>query len=400
MNKHYISRETIHIKNVGPLHDTGNIEIRPLTVIIGDSASGKSTIMKIVILMRYIYKRINIRSYIKNAKVDDKVFYIRFKDLLRDDIRSIVNNNSYINYTFSINNHKYELRYEDGKLSNIDTIPNSDLLFAKEVWVSEMRSAIAPIISRGSFAKNASLGFFFDETFKDFDIATDRVNHFDLDYIGLQMNVVKGGNNQKKLMMKPNDDSYEPFELRNASSGIQTTAPLIAMVNFFSNEFSFKAAMKRNIIDFLYEKDLTTKYHPEIELADLPNLVQMHIEEPELSLDPTSQIRFINEIIRHSFLLKSKDRNVELMFATHSPYIINNLNLLLKAFDCGKSVDGASLDYNDVSVYLLQNGTICDLKIKNIHYINTDRLSEDINMIYNKYEDLNNEQQNEDSIGK
>ena len=32
--------ESIHIKNLGPVADTGVIEIKPLTVFIGNSASG------------------------------------------------------------------------------------------------------------------------------------------------------------------------------------------------------------------------------------------------------------------------------------------------------------------------------------------------------------------------
>ena len=77
------------------------------------------------------------------------------------------------------------------------------------------------------------------------------------------------------------------------------------------------------------------------------------------------------------------------MFATHSPYIVNDLNLLIKAHDKGKEVDGAHLDYEKLSVYLLNGGAVVDLKLKNKHYINTDRLSQDINEIYDRYDELN-----------
>lgn len=51
--------ETIHIKNLGPLEDTGVVDIKPLTVFVGNSASGKSTLMKALVLMRYIFKSCN-----------------------------------------------------------------------------------------------------------------------------------------------------------------------------------------------------------------------------------------------------------------------------------------------------------------------------------------------------
>lgn len=49
-------KESIIIKNLGPLKEVEISDIKPLTVFIGRSASGKSTIMKIIVLMRYIYK--------------------------------------------------------------------------------------------------------------------------------------------------------------------------------------------------------------------------------------------------------------------------------------------------------------------------------------------------------
>ncbi|MBQ1649391.1 MAG: hypothetical protein II047_13180, partial [Bacteroidales bacterium] len=49
-------------------------------------------------------------------------------------------------------------------------MPNEDLAFFKEVWVSEMRSVIPIWASRGSLVKGSSFGFYFDETFSDFDL--------------------------------------------------------------------------------------------------------------------------------------------------------------------------------------------------------------------------------------
>lgn len=383
-------KEKIHIKNVGALNDTGIVELQPITVLIGNSASGKSTLMKTVVLMRYIFKRICIRAYLKNARIDEKIFYIRFRDFLRDDMKLLVTDESFIEYIVETpNNHQYRVAIADGKLEYDDNMPSQDIVFLKEVWVSEMRSVIPTLASKGSLAKNTSLGFYFDETFDDFKAATDAISHFDLDYVGLQFDVVTGGNNQKKYMVAPNDGGYNPIELRNASSGIQTTAPLSAMVNYFSTEFSFKKAQERSIISYLFEKDLTSKYRPDMEMADMPKIVHMHIEEPELSLDPSSQIKLVNGIIRQALYNTVDGRTVNIMFATHSPYIVNDLNLLVKAHDMGKDIEGAHLDFEKLSVYLVNGGSVVDLKLKNIHYINTDRLSQDINDIYNRYEDLN-----------
>ena len=78
----------------------------------------------------------------------------------------------------------------------------------------------------------------------------------------------------------------------------------------------------------------------------------------------------------------------QLIITTHSPYIINQLNLLLKAADKKDKVDGAAISFDELNVYAIQNGEIRDLKVKNegVHLIDTARLSEDITDIYERYE--------------
>ena len=392
-------KETLNIRKLGALDDTGVVEISPLTVFIGNSASGKSTLMKTLVLMRYIFKRLSIKAYLQNSHIKDSVISFKFKDLLRDNMNVLVTAETYIHYSVAINGTVYSVTYSNGKLSYNATIPNGDLCFFKEVWVTESRSAIAPLSSQGALAKNANLGFYFNETYTEFDSATDAIKHFDLSYIGLDMFVERGGNHQKKFILKPKSEDYSPFELRHASSGIQTTAPLVAMVNYYAQAFDFKLAQKRSIIDLLFEKNLTMQYRPEMELADMPRYVHIHIEEPELSLDPTSQIQLLNELVRLAFYAKVDDRQIGLVLATHSPYIANSLNLLMTAPDCGASIQGAHVAYDDLSVYQIENGRVHCLKVKNMHYVNTDRLSEDINFIYDKYQELKS-LQNEKSFGE
>ena len=254
--------ESLNVRNVGALKDVYLKELKPLTVLIGASASGKSTLMKIIALMRYIYKRVNIKAYLKNSNIDGAIFYIRFQDFLKDGMKDIITSESEIEYVVSVNDHQYVISYRNGKLATPGEIPNEDLVFFKEAWVSEMRSVIPVCASRGSLVKGSSFGFYFDETFSDFDEATDVVKNIDLEYLGMKLEVVKGGNNQKKFMISPNDASYDPIELKYASSGTQTTAPLVTLLKYYSSEFSFKEAMRRSIILMLFEKNLTEKYHP------------------------------------------------------------------------------------------------------------------------------------------
>lgn len=383
-------KESLIIKNIGALKDVNLHDLKPLTVLIGASASGKSTLMKVIILMRYIYKRINIKAYLNNSNIDGAIFRIRFQDLLKDGIGNLISKDSEIEYTVEINDHQYVVLYKNGKLSVPNLIPNEDLIFTKESWVSEMRSVIPVWASKGSLVKGSSFGFYFDETYKDFDEATDIVKSIDLDYLGMKLEVVKGGNNQKKYMIAPKNGSYQAFELKYASSGTQTTAPLITLLKYFSSDFSFQEAMRRSIIMMLFEKNLTEKYHPSIELGNLPKYVHVHAEEPELSLDPKAQRGLVNSMMHYVFH-QPQDRNMSLVLATHSPYIINHLNVLLRASYTmfGKNTF-PYVTPDDIAAYKVSNGTLVDLMATDEDsdqlVINTLDLSEIMEDIYNDYE--------------
>lgn len=392
-------REFLRVKNVGALKNVERFELKPLTVLIGSSASGKSTLMKIIALMRYIYKRVNIKAYLKNSNIDGAIFYIRFQDLLKDGMKNLVDKHSEIEYTVVVNGREYVLSYKKGKLETPPSIPNEDLIFLKDAWVSEMRSVIPVWASRGALVKGSSFGFYFDETFSDFDEATDMVKNIDLDYLDMKLEVIKGGNNQKKYMVSPKNNAYPAFELKFASSGTQTTAPMVTLMKYFSSEFSFKEAMRRSIIMMLFEKDLTEKYHPGIELANLPKYVFMHAEEPELSLDPRSQRRLVNTITNHAFHEKNGDREVGLVLATHSPYIINHLNVLLRASytEKGRRLLPFIMPEN-VSAYKVSEGSLINLMATDEEsgqeVINTLDLSEIMEDIYNDYEALSDSVEN------
>lgn len=392
-------REFLRVKNVGALKNVERFELKPLTVLIGSSASGKSTLMKIIALMRYIYKRVNIKAYLKNSNIDGAIFYIRFQDLLKDGMKNLVDKHSEIEYTVVVNGREYVLSYKKGKLETPPSIPNEDLIFLKDAWVSEMRSVIPVWASRGALVKGSSFGFYFDETFSDFDEATDMVKNIDLDYLDMKLEVIKGGNNQKKYMVSPKNNAYPAFELKFASSGTQTTAPMVTLMKYFSFEFSFKEAMRRSIIMMLFEKDLTEKYHPGIELANLPKYVFMHAEEPELSLDPRSQRRLVNTITNYAFHEKNGDRELGLVLATHSPYIINHLNVLLRASytEKGRRLLPFIMPEN-VSAYKVSEGSLINLMAtdeeSSQEVINTLDLSEIMEDIYNDYEALSDSVEN------
>lgn len=368
-------------------------DIKPLTVFIGKSAGGKSIIMKVIVLMRYIYKMVNIRSYLKNAKITRSPFKLRFNSLLHDGLKGMITAQTEIYYTVEINGNKYTLKYTNRGLQFDINIPDKDLIFFKEAYVSGMRSLIPIWASKAVSVKGENLGFFFHETFNDFNDATDVIKKQKLEYLNLKMKVRKSGNRPKLFTIESLQNDAVPIELRYASSGIQTSAPLVAIVHYFAQEFSFKDAFQRSVLNYLYKQDLLTKFTPGINRNKLGKYVHIHIEEVELSLAPEDQRAFMSNLVEEVFHKNKKDRKLGLMVSTHSPYIVNHLNVLLRAGYFEKARENYPfLEKDDIAVYRVNEGKIISLMATDNdtgeYVINALDMSDTMERIFEEYESM------------
>ena len=386
-------KESIIIKNFGPLKEVEIDDIKPLTVFIGKSAGGKSIIMKVIVLMRYIYKMVNIRSYLKNAKITRSPFKLRFNSLLHDGLKGMITAQTEIYYTVEINGNKYTLKYTNRCLQSDINIPDKDLTFFKEAYVSGMRSLIPIWASKAVSVKGENLGFFFHETFNDFNDATDVIKEQKLEYLNLKMKVRKSGNRPKLFTIESLQNDAVPIELRYASSGIQTSAPLVAIVHYFAQEFSFKDAFQRSVLNYLYKQDLLTKFTLGINRNKLGKYVHIHIEEVELSLAPEDQRAFMSNLVEEVFHKNKKDRKLGLMVSTHSPYIVNHLNVLLRAGYFEKARENYPfLEKDDIAVYRVNEGKIISLMATDNdtgeYVINALDMSDTMERIFEEYESM------------
>ena len=386
-------KESIIIKNFGPLKEVEIDDIKPLTVFIGKSAGGKSIIMKVIVLMRYIYKMVNIRSYLKNAKITRSPFKLRFNSLLHDGLKGMITAQTEIYYTVEINGNKYTLKYTNRGLQSDINIPDKDLIFFKEAYVSGMRSLIPIWASKAVSVKGENLGFFFHETFNDFNDATDVIKEQKLEYLNLKMKVRKSGNRPKLFTIESLQNDAVPIELRYASSGIQTSAPLVAIVHYFAQEFSFKDAFQRSVLNYLYKQDLLTKFTLGINRNKLGKYVHIHIEEVELSLAPEDQRALMSNLIEKVFHKNKKDRKLGLMVSTHSPYIVNHLNVLLRAGYFEKAREKYPfLEKDDIAVYRVNEGKITSLMATDNdtgeYVINALDMSDTMERIFEEYESM------------
>ena len=376
-----IQKESLKIKHFGPIKEVNLEEVKPFTFFIGESGSGKSTILKVLALMRHMYKQLNLRSYLKLGNVIDKTIDLSMGEYLRNGGMS-----DYVS-------EKTELSYTKGDCEIVYTakglkgtrkiISASDLSLEKISFLSDKRAAIASLLANNS--DGTALGFYLLETFKDFKEAAEQIKRIEMPFLNVRYYERKAQNGIRQFYIGNMDDTYG-IHFEDASSGIQTMTPLALIAEYYSKYFDIVKESNRSIVDLLGRNDSLASFKHDMNVGDVINRsIHLVIEEPELSLFPKAQRSSINMLVRKCM---NANTQMTLAIATHSPYIINHLNLLLKAFDKKVLIDGASLDYSQTGAYVVENGCLRDLKVRNAHLVNTDYLSDDINEIYDEYDKL------------
>ncbi|WP_300726181.1 AAA family ATPase [uncultured Rikenella sp.] len=348
-------QEFIRIRNFGPLKEVEIDPIQPFTLFIGPSASGKSTLLKVVALFRYLFKMKNIRSYLKHAQITKSPFRFRIDSNLRNcGLEQMVTSDTLVEYGFKFEGREYAIKYAGKQLKLGEDLPINFLSFYKVSFISENRTILTKLSNN---VRGRDLGFYFNETYGDFDEATDVVQQLNLDYLDFKFDVRKGNNGKKKYFITPADQTYKSVELKNASSGLQSSTPLMVIAHYFAKNFSFQDAFLRSVLSYLFESGQLTKFQPQIELKDMEKYIHMHIEEPELSLYPPAQRGLIESLVKECFREPGKDRQLSLMIATHSPYILNYLNVLLRAYQ-KKDEGHVYLNPDKVAVFHVSEGRI------------------------------------------
>ena len=147
-------KETLRIKNIGPLRDAKLDDIRPVMVLVGATGAGKSLILKILAMMRHVAKKQIIRRALKASGVTKSVFRLRRDTyLLYADIEHLIKDDSSIEYTLCDDEieccvvlDRENFRTDISGLSDNDAIGP----FMKIAFVSDSRNLVASWAKKGA----------------------------------------------------------------------------------------------------------------------------------------------------------------------------------------------------------------------------------------------------------
>ena len=384
-------KESIEIKKLGPIDHISIPEISKFTVLVGKSAAGKSAVMKALAMMRYIFKRENIKSYLKHSNIKKTPLRTNAKNI--NKLGSLVSPDTEIIYKVAINSSEYSLQFKENHIRMTPSkIKKEDLVFFKGAYISELRSMIPYMLGRLS-NKSVKLDFYGDETVNDFDNATEDMDTTDLGFLKLRLKVKKSPARGKIMYIEKNGKHL--VNLQEASSGIKNSAPVETVVKYFASEkFSFKDAFNRSVLNYLLDSESLDSFRPVKDLIDLHKYIHVHLEEPELSLDPKSQIGLLEDLVKIIFCNDLYDRDFNMIIATHSPYIVNHLNVLMERSLQNQKSDVAAINPEYLAVYKIEDGTSESLIVNddsigdNRKVVDTFWFADPMSEIYDEYENL------------
>ncbi|MCB9287530.1 MAG: ATP-binding protein [Lewinellaceae bacterium] len=330
----------IKINNFGPIkvgcqENDGWLEVKKVTVFIGNQGSGKSTVAKLISTFSWIEKALTRGDY-------DIKWFTR-KNKFRNTYCSY---HRLENYFFDINGNdtadleyrgdSYSMKYQKGDFSIVESTQKNTYSLPQIMYVPAERNFISTVKSP-----------------KLLKLSSDSLVEFLTEFDNAKMEVKSGGlqlpiNNTNIEYDKLNDiinikgEDYK-VRLTEASSGFQSVVPLYLVSWYLANSVKKQTEssrepmssdelerFKKGVAEIWANGNLTDE-QKRVALSVLSSkfnktaLINI-VEEPEQNLFPSSQRQMLNSLLEFNNI--SSDN--KLIITTHSPYIINFLSIAIQ----------------------------------------------------------------------
>ncbi len=369
----------IRIRNFGPIKEGYGeewIDVKKVTVFIGNQGSGKSTVAKLISTFTWMEKAL-VRG---DMRAKDLEIYNRFrkKHCAYQNIQNFFRDETEIEYS----GMAYSFNYSETNFKVIKN-KNEGYLIPKVMYVPAERNFVSAVVQP---EKLKYLPFTLNTFLEEFIRSNEEID----DNLKLPINDIEYRFDKKKRSFKLYGNDYEII-LSEASSGLQSSIPLYLVsknlaeginkvTDFTKTKLSIeeKDKLRNQLLKILIDKTINEDLqNTAIEL--LSNLTKNDcfiniVEEPEQNLFPSSQQKILNSLLKFN----NMNQGNKLIMTTHSPYLINYLTLAVEANKLKPRVNSddlkfrlneivplvSTIDGNDLIVYQLdeKNGTIEKLK--------------------------------------
>ena len=329
----------IKIKNFGPIKDgcfenDGWIDIKKVTVFIGNQGSGKSTVAKLISTFTWIEKALIRGDYSIDWFTEKNRFKNTFLPYHRLEFYLIEFPIGFGNTEIEYEGKAYNIKYQNSFLT-IKPAENTVYSLPQIMYVPAERNFLSYVKSPKELKLSSES---LRELLTEYDNAKKTItkgialpiNDVEIQYDRLNDNV-----NVKRADFK--------LRLSHASSGFQSLAPLFLVSHYLSNSINKK---NENIESMSYQE--STRFKKEMELiftneslndeqkrlaitaisAKFNKTAFINIvEEPEQNLFPESQWELLKSLLEFN----NDSPGNKLIMTTHSPYLINYLSIVIQA---------------------------------------------------------------------
>lgn len=332
---------SIRVKSIGPILDTGMLTLRSINLFIGKQSTGKSTLLKIMSHCRWVEKLLCVGKP-KNGRgvkyaythhyrfINELIKFYRFDpDFFRHESEIL-----YIGET-------YQIEFKGNHLSNakIEAIHGAAPFNAKLCFIPSERNLISAIKDIETWYRPKDFDLLFNFIFEWDELRETYTRNNTLPLVVTpQLEYYYDNSKGEQLRTKDGEYEFSPFF---ASSGVQSALPLEVMINALAQKVGTKANLSKSdlmdIVSSILKEDTSfnkdsVESHIGKDLLTYKGVV-FFIEEPEQNLFPESQANLLNHMVKSIKQANSESGGSHSMIsiATHSPYILSALNVLMAA---------------------------------------------------------------------
>lgn len=325
----------IRIKNFGPVKDAssvndGWIDIKKVTIFMGNQGSGKSTVAKLISTFSWMEKVLT-RGDFKDKEFTATKFrnkycgYHRITNYFIKEQTEIYYEGDSYNFTYTKTGEFLISKavntsgtYSLPQIMYIPAERNFISMVNKPNLIKDLPDALLTFLTEYDNAKDSIKGTF-----------NLPINHASLEY------------NKQNDIIFVKGEGYK-VRLMESSSGFQSIVPLYLVSQYLSDSVMDQAnnsgkmssdetkRFERDVADIWNNKSLTDAQR-RIALSTLSSKFNKSaffniVEEPEQNLFPSSQWEIMQSLLAFNNSLQAN----KLIITTHSPYLINGLTIAVK----------------------------------------------------------------------
>lgn len=326
----------IKIKNFGPIKDStslddGWIEIKKVTMFMGNQGSGKSTVAKLISTFSWMEKVLTRgdfkeKEFTANRFKNKYCGYHRITNYFIKDKTEISYQGDSYHFTYTQRGEFQIKRVANGMnvypLPQIMYVPaerNFISMVNKPNLIKDLPDALLTFLSEYDKAKDSIKGTF-----------SLPINHASLEY------------NKQNDIIFVKGEGYR-VRLMESSSGFQSIVPLYLVSQYLSGSVKEQANKSTKMssdeakrfekeVSNIWENANLSEEQRRIALSILSSKFNKSafiniVEEPEQNLFPSSQWEMMQSLLAFNNSLEAN----KLIITTHSPYLINGLTIAVKA---------------------------------------------------------------------